>query len=151
MTEPIYSFDPEQWKKAIEEKPMRAVLRPAVPEDRSPIMSFWLKGVYWGSDYFNQMPQDLFFQLYAEHIKRILFSPLTKVDVACEEGNPDQIFGYACYAEQTLHWVYVKKGYRNKGIARLLLKDKNIDTATSMTKAGRAIMKKHNVVFNPFI
>jgi GNAT superfamily N-acetyltransferase len=128
----------------------KIVLRAAQATDKGFILNSWLVGNYWGNWFFNQMNQDLYFKVYTEVVSRLLFNPLTRVDVAALSDDPNMILGFAVYNGPTLHWIYVKKDYRSKGIANLLIKDKSIQFVTSTTKAGAAITKKKNLIFNPF-
>lgn len=41
--------------------------------------------------------------------------------VACCKDHPEQIFGWACGGSDTLHMVYVRRGWRARGVATALM------------------------------
>jgi len=126
------------------------VIRDPMPADKNLIMSTWLKGNYYGNSYFWYIPQDLYFQEYAKVISNILFDPKVKVIVACDEQNPSWLVGYAVIKNEALYWIYVKRDYREKGIAKLLLNNVEIKVVKSVTKIGKPIAEKKKLIFNPF-
>lgn len=134
----------------MDSKNAEIVIRPAELVDKSFIMSSWLKGNYYKNPYFVNMEQDLYFKEYAKHIESILFTPGVMIDIACDKEDPSWIVGYMIYRGPVLYWIFVKNDFRNKGIATLLAKDKNITTTTALTKSGQAIGKSKGVIFNPF-
>lgn len=128
---------------------IKIVIRPVLPEDRNFILSSWLKGNYFGNFYFGQMPQAVYFEEYAKLILKILADETTDVSVACDEHNPSWIVGFSVSNRENIHWIHVKKEFRNRGIATLLLSGKNITTSKSTTKVGRIISEHKGLIFNP--
>lgn len=128
---------------------VKIVIRPAELNDKSFIMATWLRGNYYGNPFFNFMPPDLYYKLYAILITDILFSDETRIDIACGENAPEWIVGFIVYTGPILHWAYVKVDYRNRGIANMLCKEKGITTSSSTTKSGQAIIRKKGLIFNP--
>lgn len=126
---------------------MNVTLRAAKSEDKDFVMSTWLRGQYWGSDYWNGMSQDVYFKEYGTNVQRLLDKSGTQVDIAEAEGV---ILGYIVYNDQVLFWSYVKKDYRNQGILKSLVKNMDFVSTISTTKIGRAITKKKGLEFNPF-
>ena len=62
--------------------------------------------------------------------------------VACDADERDHILGFSITTVDHLEWIYVKKPYRNQGIARLLFPP-NISTVTKrLTKIGQALVEK---------
>lgn len=128
---------------------LKVVIRPGEPNDKSFIMSSWLKGNYYGNSYFGLMPPGLYYKHYADYITEILIHPESRIDVACDEKSPSWVVGFIVYSGPTLYWAYTKVDYRGKGIARLLTKNKSFSVVTSTTKCGQAIIKKMGLIFNP--
>jgi GNAT superfamily N-acetyltransferase len=105
--------------------------------------------------------KSVFGREYKEVIDCILTYPTSEIAVACKADEPDIIFGYMIYEEQTqigpylVHYVYVKEAFRKFGIAKHLiqnLKMKNDFLITHRTDLAKKILKKHpQVVYNPFI
>lgn len=98
-------------------------LRAAVIEDAPQIVDSWLKsfgahhksgrhsiatglGQQYGTDYT---------WLIRQIISRV------PVVVACVPGDPATILGWACYTDECVFYVYVKKAFRRAGLARALL------------------------------
>lgn len=127
----------------------KVVIRPTNVFDRNFVLSTWLKGQYYGSSYFRDIPQDLYFEKYANHIHQILWDPEVKVTVACDERFPIWIVGFAVFKGDSLYWIHVKRDYRNQGIASLLLTGQSITIVRALTKTGRLIAHSKGLIFNP--
>ncbi len=110
-------------------------------------MATWLRGQYYGSAYWKQMPQDLYFAEYAKKIEFIIHR--TFIDVAVLKEDPSFIIGFLVHYGPMAYWAYIKKDYRSKGILNLLLKDKGLVAYSGDTKAAAAIAKKKQMIFNP--
>lgn len=119
--------------------------------DKDFIFNSWLHSQYWSSKYYQKMPQTLFFKEYTRYITRLLVNPMCSIDVAVLDSDPNMVIGYLIYRGKTIHWAYVKKEYRSKGILTLLMKDKEFEQYTGSTIAGHSIAKLLNLIFNPFI
>ena len=128
---------------------LNIITRNATLEDKNFIFSTWLKGNYFGNFYFGEMPQDLYFSEYAAHITKVLQNPHTRITIACSDDQPNWLVGFSVYQGHVLHWVYVKKDYRRKGVATLMLKDKNIHVVTNLTGIGCTLKNLKGLVFNP--
>jgi hypothetical protein len=127
------------------------LIRDFRPDDLNFVMASWLRGLYYGCSWFNQVPKDIFMHCYHAVITALL--PLTRVRVACLKDDPDTILGYSVCgrSDTTIHWVFVKDRWRNIGIARSLVPD-TVRSATHMTKVGLSLLKGHPaIVFNPFL
>jgi hypothetical protein len=128
---------------------MKIVIRSAEKTDKDFVMSTWLKGNYWGSDYFKAMDQDEYFKEYGKNIQRLLDKPGTKVDAAVLEDAPDVVIGYIVYNDQALYWSYVKRDYRKNGILNSLFQNMDFVSFVGNTPVGLAIAKKKKLKFNP--
>lgn len=127
----------------------KIVVREIVIEDKGFILSTWLRGNYYGSDYFRQMDKETYFKEYVQVISHLLYNPLTKILVASLDGDPNTVFGYVVYQGPVLIWAFTKKDYRGRGIFNMLISNAGITTAANITKAGAAIIKKKGYAFNP--
>jgi GNAT superfamily N-acetyltransferase len=118
--------------------------------DKNLVIVSWLNGYYYGNDKFNKIPNILFFDNYRKTITDILASPLTTIKIACLSDDPDVILGFSVFDKDILHWVFVKKSWRNLGIAKELV-PKDIKYCTHVTKSGEALRRKYGVILAPFI
>ena len=115
------------------------------------IYSTYLRGLYYGNDYFKEMQKDAFFSAYEARLLSLLVKPSINVRIACLSDSPDIILGYALLEPKTAvaHFVFVKEAWRKQGIAKTLL-NAPISTVTSITKLGNELRKRKQWVFNPF-
>lgn len=98
------------------------VLRAAKLSDINFLTSSWLRS-YRNAPAVSGVPNSTYY--YYHH--KVLEELLTRctVMVACFPDRPDQILGYVCAekfdAGLVIHYLYVKKTFRNFGIARKLV------------------------------
>lgn len=141
----------EPAEDVIYEKPW--AIRDYKKEDEAFVTSCFLRGVYYGFDTgfrFELVPKDVFMQAYKPVINTFIVA--ANVKIACLKEDPDTIIGYSILSNdfQTIHWVYVKKKWRNMGIAKSLLPQFPI-SVTHLTKIGLSLLPKFpGCVFNPF-
>jgi len=126
-----------------------AIIRPLMEWDNNFIYQTWLKGLYYGSDFFKQMRSDDFYRYYEQIVKRIIGFPGSEVRVACLSDDHEVVLGYCVFNDSTLHWVFVKPQWRKLGIAKELVPD-TIKTVTHLTKVGKSLKPKE-WAFNPFL
>lgn len=120
------------------------------PEDHAFIMSTFLRGLYYGNEFFNIMPKDLFMAYY-KLIGEALISK-SQVKVACLKDDADIILGYSVLSQDfsVVHWVFIKRAFREQGISKRLLPERP-SQFTHFTTMGLEYAKRfENVVFNPF-
>jgi GNAT superfamily N-acetyltransferase len=139
------------------------LIREYKPEDRSFIISTWLKGNYSqmaayrvAANYFVKPVSEAYFKHHGAIIERILNDPTTTIFVACNEEDQGQIFGYAIMGDDCFHWVYTKQVYRRNGIAKKLLEAcdfSECSIASHMSNDFGFLSKyfKQKVNFNPYI
>lgn len=130
------------------------VIRPAVIEDYSYILSSWSREFHKVTPY-NFRPNEIYFPYQKEIINKAIESSQTLV--ACLDGSPDDIVGYICaksYGQDNivLHWCQVKAIYRRLGVAKALLQcfeyqNKNI-VCTHYFKSFKDLKDKYNLVFD---
>lgn len=125
-------------------------IREMRPSDKNFILATFLKGLSCGDSWFSMIPKDIFTANYKGVAEALINNGL--VSVACLKEEPDVILGYSIVSKdfQTVHWVYCKKVWRLRGIARALL-PKHPSTVTHLTEVGKSLLSKiNNPVFNPF-
>ena len=115
--------------------------------DESFIYSTWLRGLYYGNDWFRKIDKKSFFDKYRIVIAHLLKS--SNVELAVLEDQPDVIVGYSVHSGNTLHWVYVKRSWRALGIGKALIPE-GIECVTHLTKKA-AKKKPDHIRFDPLI
>lgn len=119
--------------------------------DRPFILASWLRGLFYGDSWFSLIPKDIFMAAYHHFLERLLDSPGVGIKVACLKEDSQVILGYCVYSNTVTHWLFVKKSWRNIGIARMLLPPQ-VSAATHLTKLGVKLLPKlTGAVFNPFL
>lgn len=119
--------------------------------DKNFIYSTWLKGQYYGCEFFKTVPYDLFYGTYPSLIDSLLNTPGTTVKVACDAKEPAIIWAYVVIShEGALHWAFTKQAFRGKGLIKTLLPT-GILSYSGKTAAGDAIAKKFKLIFKPLV
>ncbi len=125
-------------------------IRDGTLEDINFIFSTWLKGLRYGNDFFKLIDQEAYFDKYHQVLEGVLSNPSTTVKVACLVEDQSVIIGYAVFRGLVLDWVFVKKPWRNIGIAKDLVPS-DVSTITHITKIGVSLLAKNpKVRLNPF-
>lgn len=125
-------------------------LRNYKQEDKSFVMATFLRGLYYGDSWFTLIPKNIFMDNYKKIAEIIVNKHMIKVVCLCEDQ--DTILGYSILSHdfQTIHFVYVKAAFRNKGISKILL-PKHPSYVSHLTDLGKKLLPKlTNCVFNPF-
>ena len=128
------------------------IIRDGKESDKNFVLATFLRGLYYGDSWFSQIPKDIFMENYKLVAKALIDSPNCILKIACLPEDPDVILGYSILSSDymTIHWVYCKKVWRNKGIGRSLLPSYP-NAVTHLSELGQRLVKKFdNVVFNPF-
>lgn len=125
-------------------------IRESVPGDKHFILSTWLRGLYYGETLYSLMEKATFMELY----KKVLDYLVTNsyIQVMCLKEDPNIIIGYSVLSldKKILHWLYVKKNFRNIGVATDLV-PKDVKVVTHLTKSGIILLKRKNMIYNPFL
>lgn len=80
-----------------------------------------------------------------------LTSNSANIRVAFPVHEPTEILGWVCWNDETVHFVYVKNGYRKMGVATGLLDlHKSAKFYSHQTRAGVQLAKKRQLRFNPY-
>src|ERR1700723_2397489 len=101
----------------------KVIVRYYRPEDKAFIMSTWLRGQYWGEEYWHSMEQNRFFEQYSKYIEKLLGLYYTEIHCAVLEDDPTCILAYLVKADDIIYWAYTKKDYRKTGLMKLLQGD----------------------------
>jgi hypothetical protein len=122
-------------------------LREGRQEDFKFITKTFTSGLYFGNDFFKEVPKEIFFNYFPILVNELL--SVSSVKVACLKEDPDVILGYSLFRGSRLHWIYVKQAWRKNGISKLLV-PLEINTCTYLTKVGKSLKPKE-WIFNPFL
>src|SRR6202012_2051897 len=71
------------------------IIRSYVPNDRNYILSTWLSGLRYGSDYYLSIDKESYFSVYHDLIESIIDDKATAVRVSALKSDPDTILGYS--------------------------------------------------------
>ncbi len=127
-------------------------VRDGTSEDTNFILATFLRGLYYGDSWFSNIPKDIFMANYKTIASALVNSANTTIVVACLPDAPEVILGYSIVSTdfQTVHFTYVKKPWRRRGVARALL-PKHPIAATHLTALGKELLSKlPGCIFNPF-
>lgn len=128
--------------------------------DRNFILSTWLKGLYYGESFFNQIPKNIFMENHHRALEKVIGNPNVTIKIACLKEDPDTIVGYAVYRSLgpahdpiiVLDWIFVKKVWRKIGVAKSLFPP-HTRAYTHTTKIGSTLVKDkcNHLIFNPYL
>lgn len=127
-------------------------IRDMIESDKNFIYASFLRGLYYGDSWFSLIPKQIFMDNYKLVIEALVNSPKTKIVIACLKEDPNIILGYSILSEdyQTINWVFVKKVWRKRGIARAIL-PKQPTSVSHLSDLGRILLPKFkDLIFNPF-
>ena len=129
------------------------IIRDYRESDKAFVMSTWLRGLYYGDSWFSLIPKDRFMSQYKLILEAIIAKPSNTILVACDIEDHDTIFGFSCLSTDfnMVHWTFVKKLFRGKGIGKSLVPQNPI-SVSHLTETGKALLKSKfpNTVFDPF-
>lgn len=128
------------------------MVRPYEETDKAFIMATALRGLYYGDSWFSKIPKDIFMDNYKLVLENLIAKRSATIAVACLTEDPDVILGYSILSGdlQTIDFVYVKKAWREQGIARKLT-PAHPRYVSHLTEMGTKLLTKLNgAVFNPF-
>lgn len=125
--------------------------RKGEPQDVNFIFATWLKSYKHSSAFASRIPDKLFFKGHHAVLERLL--PRCEVLITTLAGEPNTIIGYAVLEPSVIHFVYVKKPFRQMGVASGLLAhiDPNACIYTHETQMWRHLLLKWpNAQYNPY-
>jgi GNAT superfamily N-acetyltransferase len=126
-------------------------IRDYVEADRNFILATFLRGLYYGNEFYNMIPKQAFMDNYKQ-VGEVLLSRAV-VKIACLTEDPDVILGYSIVSQdhKNIHWCFVKAAWRKQGIGKSLL-PQSPENFTHFTSLGLSLIKKYNnLTFNPFL
>jgi len=110
----------------------------------------WKRSLRDGNDLYKLVDSDAYFTAYAKYISTLLARPNAVLRLAILTDSPDVALGWSLVEGDALHYVFVQRDFRNKGIATALV-PVPINTITHLTHMGARIWNKHkHVKLNPF-
>lgn len=134
-------------------------IRLAYVEDIPFIFATWLRSYRHSSNFARKISNDIFYKRHHMVIDLILKRTGSTVLVAHPIGEPDVILGYLVSETQNIdalpvvHYTYVKRSFRQMGIAKALWKGLE-DTpviATHYTVDMDWLSKKHpKIMYDPY-
>ncbi len=127
-------------------------IRPVREEDRAFIASTFLRGLYYGNEFYRLIDKSCFMNNYKLVVNALLNSPKIETKVACLKEDSNVILGYSILSpkDQAVIWIFIKSPWRQQGIGRSLL-PASVTTATHFTTLSLQLIKKlPDCVFNPF-
>lgn len=128
-----------------------AYVRPPVEDDLNFIIATFLKGLYYGNDFYGMIQKDDYMKNYEPIVKAILANNL--INIACLKEDPGVILGYSILTsdQSTVHFTFIKAAWRSKGLFQLLVPN-TITGYSHFTNKGLSIVKSkfNQAVFTPF-
>lgn len=127
-------------------------IRDALPEDKNFILATFLRGLYYGDSWFSLIPKAIFMSNYKKVAEHLVSNPNINIKVACLKEDSSVILGYSILSQDfsTIHWVYVKNAWRNRGIAKAIL-PRLPTTVTHLSLLGKTLLPRFkDCIFNPF-
>ena len=128
-------------------------IRDAHKLDEAFVISTFLRGIYYGETFFSETPKEIFMKHYKLVARSLIGSNQVKVKIACLPDDPETIIGFSVLSNdfKTVNFVFVKKKWRNKGIARgLVPKGFEYVVPQHVTNIGKSILSKYKTKHNPF-
>lgn len=129
------------------------MFRAISPKDEAFVFSSWLKS-YRDSPAMAGVPNTIYYKTMHDLIERVLAR--ATVLVACDEADPETVFGYVVYEKGTIHWIYVKHSFRSFKIgtalesAALVNQEAPINYSCRTRVGERLIAKRAYYQYSPF-
>jgi ribosomal protein S18 acetylase RimI-like enzyme len=133
-------------------------VRAAYLEDVPFVFATLLRSYRHASTFARKISNDVFYKYHHMFLDACLKRPGSSVLVAYPKGEPDVILGYVLTerqadGEDVIHFTYVKRSFRQMGVARALWNklEKKKYTFTHFTVDADWIIKKFdNLTYNPY-
>lgn len=134
-------------------------IRHAIDQDVNFIYHSWLKS-FRKSDFARPITDTVYFPEHHKLIENICVKDSTEMLVACNQDEPDQIYGYIVgelmEGIPCVHYIYVKHTFRGLGIGTRLLQclKPNLGTGsvhTHHTGAANKLGNRFNSVYQPYV
>jgi len=124
-------------------------------QDAAFIYATWLKSYKHESQFARRISNAVFYKWHHMAIDRIAGRG-GRFYIAHSKGDPDTILGFICVEGAGLvHYCYVKKTFRNMGIATALLKAvefmPNSEFTHWTTEMSWVLKKYPDLIYNPYV
>jgi GNAT superfamily N-acetyltransferase len=120
-------------------------------DDLNFVFATWLRSYRHDSAFARSISNDIYYHWHHKIIENAIRRGAYIV-IAHPKDSPEVIVGYACVEGSTLHYVYVKKAFREMGIARTLLKHAPFKEYTHITENGKLILDLcPGIIYNPYL
>jgi hypothetical protein len=135
----------------------QVLIRDATEKDVGFIFNSWLKS-YKASAFAKYISGPVYYNLHHKSIETIL--KRSRVLVAANPVDPNQIYGYLCLEQQqettVVHFAYTKEAFRKMGILQLLLNEAQVPEiffySHSTLSASQVLPKiARKGVYNPYL
>lgn len=134
------------------------IFRPYNHEDLNQILSSWGSSFYKGKKSHRLLSPDDFHSFHRPIRDRFFLKPNTTVIVCCPEIDPWLVAGWIALeilasSKLVLHYIYVKEGFRNEGIASELMKraiGSSSVVMSHLTDRGVKILDKNKEKYEGF-
>src|ERR1017187_2430254 len=121
---------------------IKITIRPAKLEDLNFIFASWLKSYRYASMFAKKISNEVYYEWHHKVIERFIERNGT-VSIAHPVGEPEVILGFIAHdGGDILQYIYVKKTFRQMGIAKALLGDMVPKTFTHWTRDTDWMIKK---------
>lgn len=124
-------------------------VRKGTIEDMALIYATWLRPLYYDNEEIGEIDKDDFMGAMKRRVEMILKRPSVDVKIACLIDAPDVILGYSIIEWRKLWWVYVKKAWREMGLAKKLVPP-YINSCAYLTRVGK-ILKPKDWKVSPYL
>lgn len=134
-------------------------VRDAAEADKAFIYNSWLKS-FRDAPAVRTVPNKHYFDGHHKCISAVMSSPGFVCYIACNDKDPEQIYGYLVAERKAdglvIHWIYCKHPFRGFGIASTLEEKllTDIDARTvrysSKVKNITRILKDRPYIYNPY-
>lgn len=127
-------------------------IRGLVPDDINFVISTWIRGQRFGSEYFKAMDPEAYYASHKQFITSILSSPCCSIRVACDLEDKDLIYSYVVVwlNDDDVHnlvWAWSRPSFRKQGFINKLLYGLTIGYVGSLTEIGDRIRTAKNLKF----
>jgi len=118
------------------------------------VLSRWLRSLRNLNEEFKQMDATSYFYRHELFLKeQLLPRPDVIIKFLVLKNDPDIVFGWCCYENDTLHYIHIQEPYRNQRRSYDLL-PKNIRRFTHRTKHWNMKFWKRNMkhlIYDPYL
>lgn len=127
--------------------------RPAQESDKAFVLATWLRGELHASPVYQSCPRAIYFANRPQELRALLAHPNTRINIICLDDDQDVIIAYVVFsALGCLHWVYVKKAFRGRGIGKNALAGLlgALKAYSGITQDGRKLVEQFGLHYNPW-